>query len=590
MTISVLVTETEINASIQQTSQSVSLTSIDINASVAQTPISASVSSSPVSVSVQNSTPISVAVSSSTIHASISSGGSGGVTDHSALSNLDYASAGHTGFQATLTPDVDYLIPATIASTYPNVTIGTGNGLSLAGQVLSLALASAGTTGALSSTDWSTFNSKLSDAPSDGSTYGRNNGAWTAVSSGVTDHSALSNLSYATAGHTGFQSALTFPLAPNLGGTGVDNGANLLTVPATGTAALLATANVFTATQTLPRIDLPLTSDLNNGVIYSGVNAFIHAFGNSNVFVGDRAGNFTLTGGFNVGVGTLALRALTSGQFNFALGRTSLLKLTSADGNIAIGGDGVLSALVTGNYNIAIGYNSLTGISGVTDNVAIGRYVGNGLINGSENTFIGSQSGRNVGSGVSNSIFIGQYSGRYITTSNRLVMDSQSRANEAAIIANSILYGVMASTPANQNLRVNALLQPTIAQTSTNVIVEVSRLQAEISTSSTGGAAGFGPAQSFYAETATDGTYQQQGLISTSWIDSTNVSRKAKMSLSAYDTAARLGLEIEADGSAAKLGFYGVTPITRSVLATGAGATADDIIIALQNLGLVKQS
>ncbi len=41
---------------------------------------------------------------------------------------------------------------------------------------------------------------------------------------------------------------------------------------------------------------------------------------------------------------------------------------------------------------------------------------------------------------------------------------------------------------------------------------------------------------------------------------------------------------------ASKVGFYGVTPISRAVLATGAGHTVDDVITALQNLGLVKQS
>jgi hypothetical protein len=40
------------------------------------------------------------------------------------------------------------------------VTIGTANGLSLSGQVLSLGLASGSTNGALSSTDWTTFNNK----------------------------------------------------------------------------------------------------------------------------------------------------------------------------------------------------------------------------------------------------------------------------------------------------------------------------------------------------------------------------------------------------------------------------------------------
>ena len=43
-----------------------------------------------------------------------------------------------------------------------NVTLGTANGLSLAGQAISLGLASTSTAGALSSTDWNTFNNKVS--------------------------------------------------------------------------------------------------------------------------------------------------------------------------------------------------------------------------------------------------------------------------------------------------------------------------------------------------------------------------------------------------------------------------------------------
>lgn len=39
-----------------------------------------------------------------------------------------------------------------------------------------------------------------------------------------------------------------------------------------------------------------------------------------------------------------------------------------------------------------------------------------------------------------------------------------------------------------------------------------------------------------------------------------------------------------------KLGFYGATPIIPPVLATGAGATVDNVITALQNLGLVTQT
>lgn len=39
-----------------------------------------------------------------------------------------------------------------------------------------------------------------------------------------------------------------------------------------------------------------------------------------------------------------------------------------------------------------------------------------------------------------------------------------------------------------------------------------------------------------------------------------------------------------------KLSVYGVTPIVQPVLATGAGHTVDDVITALQNFGIVRQS
>ena len=49
---------------------------------------------------------------------------------------------------------------APISSVHNPVTLGTANGLSLSNQQLSLGLASSGVTGALSSTDWNTFNNK----------------------------------------------------------------------------------------------------------------------------------------------------------------------------------------------------------------------------------------------------------------------------------------------------------------------------------------------------------------------------------------------------------------------------------------------
>jgi hypothetical protein len=53
-------------------------------------------------------------------------------------------------------------------------------------------------------------------------------------------------------------------------------------------------------------------------------------------------------------------------------------------------------------------------------------------------------------------------------------------------------------------------------------------------------------------------------------------------------TGTKIGTVGGASGQ--KLAFYGSTPIVQPLLATGAGHTVDDVIQALQNLGLVRQS
>ena len=103
-------------------------------------------------------------------------------------------------------------------------------------------------------------------------------------------------------------------------------------------------------------------------------------------------------------------------------------------------------------------------------------------------------------------------------------------------------------------------------------------------------ASGFGGGLAFNLQSSTTDS-QSAAQIAASWIVATHASRKARLALSAYDyNGAREGVRIDTDGSAALLGFYGHAATGQQTLATGAGATADDIITALQALGLVKQS
>ena len=91
-------------------------------------------------------------------------------TDCDVRSPLTSVNISDTAYDATTWNGVTTIAPSKnairdqieilVASNHNPITLGTANGLSLATQVLSLALASTSTTGALSDTDWDTFNNK----------------------------------------------------------------------------------------------------------------------------------------------------------------------------------------------------------------------------------------------------------------------------------------------------------------------------------------------------------------------------------------------------------------------------------------------
>ncbi len=178
-------------------------------------------------------------------------------------------------------------------------------------------------------------------------------------------------------------------------------------------------------------IELPTTT-ANEGQILINSSPVFHTYTHNlapakNIFIGG-AGNFTLhkdtldfEGSTNLGIGLSALDTLTHGYYNFGLGTSALTSLT------------------TGNSN-----------------VAVGQFAGFLNIVGCGNLDMGRSAGfANLGSF---GIHLGYFAGRYNTLGNRLIIDSLPRANAPQEITNAILYGIMASTPASQSLRVNAAL------------------------------------------------------------------------------------------------------------------------------------
>jgi hypothetical protein len=125
-------------------------------------------------------------------------------------------------------------------------------------------------------------------------------------------------------------------------------------------------------------LNLPNTAGPAVGVISLGGVPFAHNYGVLNTFVGQSAGNFTMTGSRNTASGVDALSNNTTGTSNTAIGLDALFNNTTGGVNIAIGSLAGLNA-TTGDDNIYIGN---FGVAAEGNTIRIGS-VGN-----QTNTFI----------------------------------------------------------------------------------------------------------------------------------------------------------------------------------------------------------
>jgi trimeric autotransporter adhesin len=145
-------------------------------------------------------------------------------------------------------------------------------------------------------------------------------------------------------------------------------------------------------------------------------------YGTNNTFVGEVAGNATLSGQRNACVGTSSMAGLTTGSANGALGYLALNACTTGFSNVAIG-SAALSVLTTGNGNVAVGTSAGLALTSGLANVAVGLTSLSQLTTGSNNTAIGYQSGRNYTGSESDNIAIG-YNVGILSDSNTIRLGS----------------------------------------------------------------------------------------------------------------------------------------------------------------------
>lgn len=275
--------------------------------------------------------------------------------------------------------------------THDAVTIGTANGLSLSGQQLSLGLASSSTNGALSSTDWNTFNNKVSTATLD-------------------NYVTLSTTQTITG-------AKTFSLDSSFNGVRIGRGGG----------------NISTNT----RVGLNALSSNTTGNANSafGSNALAsNTTGHSNNAFGFYALNSNISGYYNVGVGNYALGSNDTGHSNTAIGQESLTFNTSGYENVGVGIASLLSN-TTGFSNTAVGSNALRSNTTGGYNTAVGDKSLYSITTGIYNTALGNTAGDLINSGGANqtsnySVYLG-YDTRASANgnTNEIVIGSGARGN-----------------------------------------------------------------------------------------------------------------------------------------------------------------
>ena len=185
----------------------------------------------------------------------------------------------------------------------------------------------------------------------------------------------------------------------------------------------------------------------------------------SNTFIGQSAGNATVSGNANTGLGAFALGSLTSGVANVTVG--SLYNLTTGSNNVAVGSSS-LSNCDTGDSNVALGTSSLLGCIAGQGNVGVGFNTGvqiTGSFNtalgytslenchGSYNTAVGNNSGHNYTSTEESNVLLANAG--VIAESN--VMRLGTQGSGTGQVNTTYVAGVVGNTVSNaQQVTINS--------------------------------------------------------------------------------------------------------------------------------------
>lgn len=354
-------------------------------------------------------------------------------------------------------------------------------------HTFNLPTASATNRGALSSADWSTFNSKQSaitlttTGSSGASTFVSNTlniptytlaGLGGVSGSGTTNYlskwtssSALGNsLVYDDGTNIGFNTASPSTYLAGVSGTalfksGSSVGHSVATSSTNYVLTYLTASNQY--------IWYPLPSGTRAGTLFTNSGNWV--LGTSSTDAGfrlDVTGTFRSTldaniNGLTVGkgggsvasntvVGSNAGASITTAGNNTLIGFLAGRNITDQGSNTFVGWYSG-QALNTGYYNTAVGVWSLTNATSGYSNVAIGMQAGEAINSGRQNVFVGMYAGDNMTTSIGSTI-VGYQTGRGITTGNYNTIIGANVTGLSASLSNTI---ILADGQGNQRLYIN---------------------------------------------------------------------------------------------------------------------------------------
>lgn len=126
--------------------------------------------------------------------------------------------------------------------------------------------------------------------------------------------------------------------------------------------------------------------DTTNAALTVGASR-IFTIGTDNLFIGEAAGNFTLSSQKGTAVGKNTLTANTTGSRNTAVGYNALKSITTSGNNVAVGSE-AMELGVGISASVAIGVGALQNATG-GNNISVGYQSGNALTSGVHNIIIG---------------------------------------------------------------------------------------------------------------------------------------------------------------------------------------------------------